>query len=219
MSSAFKILFYLRKNHINKSGKSAIMIRISVNGDRTAFSSKLEVDPKAWDTKLSKIKGRHREAVEINNQIDEMHANIRVVFNRISKEDGYVTAEKVKNEFLGYTTKQQTILTLFEQHNTDMQKLVGVSKSQNTVYHISRYERNQTVPSIDVVKKFADLLEVTTDMLVYGGEDEKAKDKITDNELLTMFSKAQALGEEDRKCVKSFLKAFLFQKDMQQQLA
>ena len=56
-------------------------------------------------------------------------------------------------------------------------------------------------------------------MLVYGGEDEKAKDKITDNELLTMFSKAQALGEEDRKCVKSFLKAFLFQKDMQKQLA
>ena len=56
-------------------------------------------------------------------------------------------------------------------------------------------------------------------MLVYGGEDEKAKDKITDNELLTMFSKAQALNEEDRKCVKSFLKAFLFQKDMQQQLA
>lgn len=85
--------------------------------------------------------------------------------------------------------------------------------------HISRYERNQTVPSIDVVKKFADLLEVSTDMLVYGGEDEKVKDKITDNELLTMFSKTQALNEEDRKCVKSFLKAFLFQKDMQKQLA
>jgi len=32
--------------------------------------------------------------------------------------------------------------------------------------HISRYERNQTVPTIDVIKKFADLLEVTTDMLV-----------------------------------------------------
>ena len=73
--------------------------------------------------------------------------------------------------------------------------------------------------SIDVVKKFADLLEVTTDMLVYGGEDKKAKDKITDNELLTMFSKAQALNEEDRKCVKSFLKAFLFQKEMQKHLA
>lgn len=101
----------------------------------------------------------------------------------------------------------------------------GISQSQLAELmgihpaHISRYERNQTVPSIDVVKKFADLLEVTTDMLVYGGEDEKAKDRIIDNELLTMFSKAQALSDEDRKCVKSFLKAFLFQKDMQKQLA
>jgi transcriptional regulator with XRE-family HTH domain len=100
----------------------------------------------------------------------------------------------------------------------------GISQSQFAELmgihpaHISRYERNQTVPSIDVVKKFADLLEVTTDMLVYGDEDEKAKDRITDNELLTMFSKAQALNEEDRKCVKSFLKAFLFQKEMQKQL-
>ena len=99
----------------------------------------------------------------------------------------------------------------------------GISQSQLAELmgihpaHISRYERNQTVPSIDVVKKFADLLEVTTDMLVYGGE--KAKEKITDDELLTMFAKAQALSEEDRKCVKSFLKAFLFQRDMQKQLA
>lgn len=85
--------------------------------------------------------------------------------------------------------------------------------------HISRYERNQTVPSVDVVKKFADILEVSADMLIYGTEDEKAQSKITDDELLTMFSKAQTLNEADRNCVKSLIKAFLFQKDMQQQLA
>jgi hypothetical protein len=43
--------------------------------------------------------------------------------------------------------------------------------------------------------------------------------QITDNELLTKFSKAQALKEENRKYVKHVLKAFLFQKDMQKQLA
>lgn len=84
--------------------------------------------------------------------------------------------------------------------------------------HISRYERNQTIPSVDVVKKFADILDVSADLLIYGTEDEKAKSKITDNELLTMFSKAQTLNDHDRDCVKSLIKAFLFQKDMQQQL-
>lgn len=85
--------------------------------------------------------------------------------------------------------------------------------------HISRYERNLTVPSVDVVKKLADILEVTTDALVYGSADEKAQSKLEDSELLNMFKKAQALNESDRNCVKSLLRAFIFQRDMQQQLS
>ena len=85
--------------------------------------------------------------------------------------------------------------------------------------HISRYERNQTIPSVDVVKKLADLLEVSTDVLIYGSEDEMVKSKITDDELLTMFTKAESLNDEDRNSIKAMLKAFIFQKDMQKQLA
>lgn len=97
---------------------------------------------------------------------------------------------------------------------SQLAELIGIHSA-----HISRYERNQTVPSIDVVKKFADILEISTDMLVYGSEDEKAQSKIKDSELLNMFTKAQLLNEEERKCVKSLLKAYLFQKDMQKQLS
>lgn len=71
---------------------------------------------------------------------------------------------------------------------------------------------------MDVVKKFANILEVSADMLIYGTEDEKAKSKITDTELLNMFSKAQQLNDHDLDCIKSLIKAFLFQKDMQRQL-
>ncbi|TRX50875.1 helix-turn-helix transcriptional regulator [Fulvivirga sp. M361] len=85
--------------------------------------------------------------------------------------------------------------------------------------HISRYERNQTVPSIDVLKKMADLLEVSTDIFVYGSQEEKAKGKIQDAELLTMFTKAQPLSEEDRQSIKAMLKAFIFQRDLQKQLS
>ncbi len=95
-----------------------------------------------------------------------------------------------------------------------LSELMGIHSA-----HISRYERNQTIPSVDVVKKFADILEVSADLLIYGTEDEKAKSKITDDELLTMFSKAQQLSEDDRKCVKSLISAFLFQKDMKKQLS
>lgn len=85
--------------------------------------------------------------------------------------------------------------------------------------HISRYERNLTSPTIDVVKKIAEKLDVSADALVYGFEDERAKENIKDSELLNMFTKVQVLEQNDINCVKSLLKAFIFQKETQKSLS
>lgn len=42
--NTFKDLFYLRGNHVNKDGTSAIMIRISIDGEIEQLTSKLYVD-------------------------------------------------------------------------------------------------------------------------------------------------------------------------------
>ena len=47
--STFKILFYIRKNQVTKEGKSSIMVRLTVNGETSQFSSKLEIEPDLWD--------------------------------------------------------------------------------------------------------------------------------------------------------------------------
>lgn len=44
----------------------------------------------------------------------------------------------------------------------------------------SRYERGQSVPSIEVVQKIADALEITIDQLLYGDQDNKAEQSIID---------------------------------------
>jgi hypothetical protein len=54
MSSTFKVLFYVRKNYVNKNGKAGIMIRITLNGEICQFCSKLEIAPELWDTKKGK---------------------------------------------------------------------------------------------------------------------------------------------------------------------
>lgn len=61
--STFKILFYLRKNYVNKEGKASIMIRITVNGEMSQFSSKLDVEPRLWDTKLGRLSGNGAKAI------------------------------------------------------------------------------------------------------------------------------------------------------------
>lgn len=83
---------------------------------------------------------------------------------------------------------------------------------------LSRYERGQSVPSIDIVKKIADALEITIDELVYGNENNKAEQTIKDRELLNMFSKVQLLGERQKETVKDFLSAFILKSDLHQKL-
>lgn len=73
----------------------------------------------------------------------------------------------------------------------------------------SRYERGQSVPSIEVVQKTADALEVSIDQLVYGDQDNKAEQSISDRELLSMFKKVQLFSERQKETVKDFLSSYI----------
>lgn len=84
--------------------------------------------------------------------------------------------------------------------------------------HLSRYERNVTAPSIEVLKKISEVLEVPTDLLIYGTDEEKTKEKIKDQELLNMFNKVQSFNKDELNCVKSFLEAYIFKRDIHNQL-
>lgn len=83
----------------------------------------------------------------------------------------------------------------------------------------SRYERGQSVPSIEVVQKIADALEVSIDQLVYGDQDNKAEQSISDRELLSMFKKVQLLSERQKETVKDFLSSYILKNDLKQKLA
>ncbi len=83
----------------------------------------------------------------------------------------------------------------------------------------SRYERGQSVPSIEVVQKIADALEVSIDQLVYGDQDNKAEQSISDRELLSMFQKIQLLNERQKETVKDFLSSYILKTDLKQKLA
>lgn len=70
--STFRILFYLRKNYLNKSGKAGIMIRLTVNGDMVQFSSKLDIEPSFWDTKAGKAAGNSVKARQMNSMLEDI---------------------------------------------------------------------------------------------------------------------------------------------------
>lgn len=131
--STFKILFYLRKNRLNKNGQATIMVRITLSGEISQFSSKLEIEPHLWDTKAGKAAGKSGIATKMNSLLENIKNSLTNHYREIETRDSSVTVEKIRNSFLGFETRQQTLLELFKKHNEEAEKLVGISKTKATL--------------------------------------------------------------------------------------
>ena len=47
--NTFRILFYIKRNALLRNGSAPIMGRITINGERAQFSTRLSVDQQVWD--------------------------------------------------------------------------------------------------------------------------------------------------------------------------
>ena len=68
MRSTFNVLFYIKRNEPKKDGRVVIMVRITINGIRSQFSSKLLVQPEHWDSKNERVKGQVAEARNLKDR-------------------------------------------------------------------------------------------------------------------------------------------------------
>lgn len=134
MRSTFKVLFYLKRNAPKKNGLIPVMCRITVNSKICQFSCKLDVEEKLWNVELGKMTGRSLVAQETNRMLDKIRVGINKSYQDICDRDSYVTAEKVRNAFLGMGMNHETLLAVFRQHNEDYAKQVGKIKSQRSYW-------------------------------------------------------------------------------------
>ncbi|GAB6010049.1 Arm DNA-binding domain-containing protein [Dysgonomonas reticulitermitis] len=111
MRSTFKVLFYLKKNNLNRDGEAPIMARITIDGMIAQFSCKASIRPGLWETKYNRAAGCSDYARQINSLLDEIKAGIDKHYKKVLERDSYVTAEKVKNSFLGIDLRGETLLT------------------------------------------------------------------------------------------------------------
>ena len=123
MKSTFSIIFYLKRQVVKKDGTVPVMGRITVDGTQTQFSCKVTANPKLWDTKGGRMTGKSMLALEMNRKLDKMRVSINKHYQEILDRDNYVTAEKVKNAFLGLEYRCQTLLKVYAQYNEDYEKL------------------------------------------------------------------------------------------------
>ena len=124
MKSTFSICFYVKKDKQKANGTYPLFVRITVDGVASRFNTKLDVSPDIWDAKAGKAVGRSVEAGRINRMLSDINASLNTIYHEMQRRDNYVTAEKVKNEFLGHSDNHETILALFQKHNDDVKQLI-----------------------------------------------------------------------------------------------
>ena len=131
--STFTVLFYLKRQN-EKNGKAPVMGRITINGTVSQFSCKLSVSPKLWDTGGNRAAGKSVEARRINEKLENIKTNIGKQYQRISDRDSFVTAEKVKNAWLGFGDEHRLLLQTFDEYLQEFAgKRVGKDRSAGTL--------------------------------------------------------------------------------------
>lgn len=139
MRSTFKVLFYVKKGSEKSNGNLPLICRITVDDEIKQFSCKMDIPLRLWDVKNNRTSGKSVEAQKINIAIDQIRMEVNRRYQELTQTDGYVTAAKLKDTYLGIGVKQETLLKLFEQHNCEFAKKVGHSRAQDT------FQRYKTV--------------------------------------------------------------------------
>lgn len=136
----FKVLLYLKRSGLDKSGKAPIMGRITVNRTIAQFSSKLSCTPELWNPRESRLNGKSKEAVEINAKIDKLLLAINSAFDSLLERKIDFDATAVKEAFQGSVETQMTLLKRLDIHIEDMQSRIGidVAKSSMSTYIYTR---------------------------------------------------------------------------------
>jgi transcriptional regulator with XRE-family HTH domain len=117
---------------------------------------------------------------------------------------------KSKESKEGFGTRLRQLRKQKNLSQTELGELAGVHYT-----HISRYERNASMPNSETLRGLADALGVSTDYLMEGHTHEAAKASFEDRELLRQFQEVEKLPEADKMLVKRFLDAFLFKRQVE----
>ena len=163
--STFNILFYANKGK-EKNGIVPIMGRVTINGTQSQFSCKMSIPLTMWDVKGNCAKGRSKEALQINRDLDNIKAQIIKHYQHLSDREAFVTAEMVRNAYQGLGSEYETLLGAFDKDLATLKKRVDKDRASGT-YKIQVRSRNYVASFLQACHRRTDISmqELTPDFI------------------------------------------------------
>lgn len=139
--SNMHLSFQLKKSKADKSGKSPIYVRITVNGNRTEFSIKRSISQEKWISSAGVAKGTNEESRSLNSFLSVVRLKINDHHRQMLEAEKMISAEAIRNAYLGIGELGRTLCEVFEYHNKQVKELIGKDFAFGT------YERYTTALS------------------------------------------------------------------------
>lgn len=145
-NQSFSILVWVKKGRL-KNGNAPLILRITVNKQRAELTTNRSVQPSLWNHVAQKVRGNTPEAKSINNHLDSMRASLHSHQSRLVTLGKIVTAQMLKNEYLGKTTDRKTLGDAFKFFIERRKALKEKGKLSDTT--LNKYEK-----TFEYVKQF-----------------------------------------------------------------
>ena len=135
-----KVLLYLKKSGLDKSGKAPIMGRITVGRSIAQFSCKLSCDPNLWNPRESRMDGKSREAVEVNGRLENLLLSIQSAYQSLLTRGCPFDATDVKEQFQGSVQIRCMLIERLDMLIKEKESHIGVDirKESMASYHSTR---------------------------------------------------------------------------------
>ena len=135
-----KVLLYLKKSGLDKSGKAPIMGRITIGRSIAQFSCKLSCNPDLWNPRESRMDGKSREAVEINGKLENLLLSVQSAYQSLLSKGCPFDAADVKELFQGSVQTRCMLIERLDMLIKEKESHVGVDirKESMASYHSTR---------------------------------------------------------------------------------
>ena len=135
-----KVLLYLKKSGKDKQGKAPIMGRITLGRSIAQFSCKLSCDIDLWSPRESRMRGKSREAVEVNGKLDSLVLSIQSAYQTLLSKGQAFTATDIKEQFQGSVQSKCMLIERLDRLIKEKENHIGIDIKEESIfgYHSTR---------------------------------------------------------------------------------
>ena len=135
-----KVLLYLKKSGLDKSGKAPIMGRITIGRSIAQFSCKLSCNPDLWNPRESRMDGKSREAVKVNGRLENLLLSIQSAYQSLLTRGCSFDATDVKELFQGSVQTRCMLIERLDMLIKEKGSHIGVDirKESMASYHSTK---------------------------------------------------------------------------------